>query len=305
MQWGGRCRSGFSKDKTIFCLLSPDPCKIMFNRITIIGLGLIGGSLGLAIKEKHLAKELIGVSRKPSTIRRALSLGVVDTATCDVQKGIKGSDFIVLTTPVISIIAIARLISASVSQGVIVTDAGSTKEDIVKNLEGIFPEAVHFVGSHPLAGSEKSGIIYANKDLFKGAYCILTKTAKTNPNALNKTSRFWNELGMKVEIMSSKRHDRIVSRLSHLPHAMAVALSSSCGKLDLHLAARGFQDTTRVSSGSPELWKDIFITNRNNIIRDIRILKKELSKIEMALEEKDDLRLLRLFKKAKIIRDSI
>lgn len=278
---------------------------IMFKRVTIIGLGLIGGSLGLAIKKQCLAKEVIGVSRRKSTINRALSLGIVDAATLDVKKGVKGSDLVILTTPVLKIIDIAKIISDTLSKGTILIDVGSTKKDIVKNIERILPGSVSFVGSHPLAGSEKSGIIYAGYDLFKGAYCVLTKTNQTNPGALVKVKKFWKKLGMDIRIMSPERHDRVISRLSHLPHAVAVGLSNTCGKGDLCLAAGGFKDATRIASGKPELWKDIFITNRKNIVSDIKILKKELSKIERALRRNSSSELLRLLKKAKNIRDSV
>lgn len=278
---------------------------MMFKRVTIIGLGLIGGSLGLAIKEKKLAKEIVGVSRRQGTIQQALSFGAVDSVTLDLKKGIKGSDLVVLTAPVLKIIDITRRISPHLEKGAIVIDAGSTKETIVKAIESILPDGVDFVGSHPLAGSERSGVIYSNKDLFKGSHCILTKTACTNPMALNKIKRFWNRLGMEAEIMSPARHDKVVSRLSHLPHAASAGLSNACSKVDLHLAAGGFKDATRIASGSPELWKDVFITNRKNIVRDIKLLKKELSKIEKALIKNDSRGLLRLLKKAKDIRDSV
>jgi len=277
----------------------------MFRRVTIIGLGLIGGSLGLAIKKKRLAKEVIGVSRRQATIRRALSLGVVDRVTLDLRKGIKDADLIILTAPVLTIIDIAGRIKGSIKKGAILTDAGSTKKDIVKKIEAILPAGVNFIGSHPIAGSEHSGVTYADKDLFKGEHCILTKTKCTNKKALNKVKRFWNELDMEVEVMSPEKHDSIVSGLSHLPHAASVALSNSCAKKDLHLAAGGFKDTTRIAAGSPQLWKDIFLTNKKNIIKDIRVLKKELLKIERALRNNNSSELLKLFKKAKDIRDSI
>jgi len=275
----------------------------MFNRVTIIGLGLIGGSLGLAIKEKRIAREVIGVSRRKSTIKRALSIKAVDCATLDVKKGVKGADLIIFATPVLKIISIAKTISDVLEEGVIVTDAGSTKERIVKDIESILPDGISFIGSHPLAGSEKSGVQYADKDLFKGAWCILTKSPRTDPKALKKIEKFWRRLGMKVKVTSPKRHDKIVSALSHLPHAVSVALTNACRGKDLHLAAGGFKDTTRIASGSPELWKDIFVTNKKNILRDISTLEKELSKIKAALKNNDSARLLRLFNRAKDTRD--
>lgn len=277
----------------------------LFNRVTIIGLGLIGGSLGLAIKKRRIAKEVIGVSRRRSTINKALSLGVVDAATLDLKKGVKESDFIILTAPVLKIIDIGKAILPFLKKDAILIDAGSTKKCIVKEIERVIPDGVDFVGSHPLAGSERSGVIYADKDLFKNSFCILTNTKNTNKKALGKVARFWNALGSKVEIMSPESHDKIISGLSHLPHAASVSLCNVSRKENLHLAAGGFRDTTRIASGSPELWKDIFITNRENISKDIRVLKKELSKVESALKKNNSLALLKLFKKAKTLRDNL
>ena len=277
----------------------------MFKRITIVGLGLIGGSLGFAIKRKRIAKEVVGVSRRRSTLRRALALGTVDSVTLDPEKGVRNSDLVILAAPVLTIINIARRISRHLKKGAVVIDAGSTKNDIVRKIEAILPRRVDFVGSHPVAGSEKQGVVNADKDLFKGAYCILTKSPRTNPKALARIKRFWKALGMKVEIMSPEKHDNVVSRLSHLPHAVSAALSNTCQKCDLKLAAGGFKDTTRIASGAPELWKDIFLTNKKNIARDIKLFKKELSKIEAALKKGKHAELLRLLKKAKAIRDSV
>ncbi len=277
----------------------------MFKRVTIIGLGLIGGSLALAIKKQRLAKKIVGVSKRRSTIRKALSSKIVDSATLDVKKGIKGSDLVILATSVLKIIDIAKKISPQLSKGAILTDAGSTKKEIVDEIEKILPRGVSFVGSHPLAGSEKTGIDHINGRLFKGAYCILTKAKKTDIKTLNKVKRFWKALGMKVETMSPERHDKLFSRLSHLPHVTAAALMNACGKKELRLAAGGLKDTTRIASSKPELWKDIFTTNRKNILDDICLLKKELSKIENALKKNDSTRLLSLLKKAKTVRDSM
>ena len=277
----------------------------MFKRITIIGLGLIGGSLGLAIRKQGLAKEVTGVSRRRTTIVRALSIGVADKVTLDAGKAVKGSDLIILCAPVLRIIDILKEISGSLDKGSIVTDVGSTKTEIVKKIESRLPEGVNFVGSHPLAGSEKSGVMHSDEGLFKGAYCVLAKTSKTRQTALNKVKKFWQRIGMKVEVMSPEKHDSVISRLSHLPHAVSVALCNSCSGHDLRLAAGGFKDTARIASGEPELWKDIFLTNRKNIARDIKALKNELSKIEKALAENNSGEMMKLLKKAKNIRDSI
>ena len=273
----------------------------MFNRVTIVGLGLIGGSLGLAIKEKRLAKEIVGVSRRKSTIDQAVKNRIVGFATLDLKDGVKNSDLVIITTPVFKIVDIAKKIAPFLKKGAIVTDTGSTKKYIVENIANNRLKDIDFIGSHPIAGSEKSGIKYADKDLFKEAYCILTEAK--NKKSLNKVKKFWIALGMKVIVMSADAHDRLLSNISHLPHAVAVSLVNAATQSGLNLAAGGFKDTTRIASGEPELWQDIFFTNRENLIRDIKILKKELSKIEQALKSNNSRNLLRLLKRAKSVRD--
>lgn len=277
----------------------------MFKKITIIGLGLIGGSLALAIKEKKLAKEITGVSRRKSTIDRAIKNKIVDFATLDLKSGVKDSDLVIISTPVLKIAEIAKSIAPFLRKGAILTDAGSTKRCVVKDIEKAKLKDIYFVGSHPIAGSEKSGIKYADKDLFKRACCILTKTKNTDPKAVAMLKKFWGGLGMRVVIMPPDTHDRLLSRISHLPHAVSVSLANSAGKDGLKFAAGGFKDTTRIASGEPELWKDIFFTNRDNLIKDIKILKKELLKIETALKSNNSRAILKLLSRAKSIRDSL
>ena len=247
----------------------------MFKRITIIGLGLIGGSLALAIKEKGMAKEIIGVSRRKSTIRKALKNRIVDFATIDLEDGVRNSDLVIIATPVFKIVSMTKLIAPFLKKGAILTDVGSTKRYIVQSIEKAGLEGIDFIGSHPIAGSEKSGIRSANKDLFKNAWCILTKSNYTNPKAIGKVKKFWEALGMKTAVMPPGMHDKLLSKISHLPHAAAVSIVNSVGKNHLNLAAGGFKDATRIASGEPELWRDVFLTNRENLIKDIRILKKE------------------------------
>ena len=277
----------------------------MFKKITIIGLGLIGGSLALAIREKKLAKEIIGVSRRKSTIDRAVENKIVDFATLNLKDGVKGSDLVIIATPVLRIPDIAKRLAPFLRKDAILTDAGSTKRYIVKNIEKIGFKGVNFAGSHPIAGSEKSGIKSANKDLFKGTCCVLTKTKNTNPKIIARLKKFWGGLGMRVKVMSPEAHDRLLSNISHLPHAASVSLANSAGKDGLKLAAGGFKDMTRIASGELELWKDIFFTNKDNLIKDIKVLKKELSKMQMVLKNSDESGLLKLLGNAKAIRDSL
>lgn len=276
---------------------------MMFKRITIIGLGLIGGSLALAIKERKLAKEVFGIARRKTTINQALRNKMVDFATLEPEKGVRDSDLIIIATPVFKIVDIAAQVLPFLKKGAILTDAGSTKGYILESIEKAGLEGVYFIGSHPIAGSEKSGIKSADKNLFKRMYCVLTKTENTNRKTLDKIKRFWGALGMKVIVMSPEKHDRLLSKISHLPHAVSVSLVNSVGIKEIDLAVGGFKDTTRIASGEPELWKDIFFTNKQNLLKDIRLFKNELSKIESALKSHSSGALLKLLKSAKIKRD--
>jgi len=275
----------------------------MFKRITIIGLGLIGGSLALAIKEKDIAKKVVGISKRKSTIDFAVKKKIVDFATVNLKDGVKDSDLVIITTPVFKIADIARALAPFLKDSAILTDAGSTKKYIVKNIESLKGKSLNFVGSHPIAGSEKSGVKCADKGLFKGGYCVLTKTKNTNLKSLGKVKKFWERLGMKTAVMSPKEHDRLLSKISHLPHAVAASLVNAAGIGSLYLAAGGFRDTTRIASGEPELWKDIFLTNKENLVKDIKIFRKELLKIEAALKSDNSRDLMRLLSRAKSIRD--
>lgn len=277
----------------------------MFKRVTIIGLGLIGGSLGLAIKEKKLARRVIGVSRRRSTIKRALSLKAASYVTLDVECSVKDSDFVILAAPVLEIIDIAKRIAPALKRGAILIDVGSTKKEVVEKIEEALPKGVYFIGAHPLAGSEHSGVKFSDKDLFKGSICIITKTNRTDRAALKKVKRFWEKIGMKVKVMNPKEHDKVISKLSHLPHAIASSLVNSCGPKHLALSSTGFRDTTRIASSPPGVWKDIFLTNRRNVLEDIRGFKEELSKIERAIDKGDSQALLKLLNKAKSIREGI
>ncbi len=277
----------------------------MFKRIAIIGLGLIGGSLGLAIKKQRLSKQVIGVSRKNSTLSKALKIGAVDRVTKNVVSAVKDSDLIIVATSVLRIPEIVRKISGDFKKGSIVIDVGSTKNFVVKEIEKDIPEDVNYVGCHPMAGSEKKGIDFARDDLFKGNHCILTRTKTTKKEALLKIKNFWERLGMKVAIMSPARHDRIISSLSHLPHAVSVTLMNALRDFDLELGSGGLRDTTRIAASDPEIWVDIFLTNKKNILSDIENFEKNLKVLKGALEKSDNFELFKFFARAKTKRQEM
>jgi len=273
----------------------------LFNKVAIIGVGLIGGSLALAIKRKRLANTLIGISRQRKTLILARKLRAVDVASQDLNI-IKDADLIILATPVHTILKIAKNISRLVKPGAIVSDVGSTKQEIVRHLSKLFP---NYVGSHPLTGSEKRGVINADARMFNGSLCILTPTVSTDKQSVIKISRLWNLLGARVVHLKPSLHDSVLSFVSHMPHLVAFSLVGSVPKKYLRFATSGFKDTTRIASSDAALWKDIFISNRKSLLKALGTFKHRLSEIESAISKKDAKGLEGILRKAKKTRDSL
>jgi prephenate dehydrogenase len=197
----------------------------------------------------------------------------------------------------------AELISPYLQKGCLLTDVGSSKEEIVRSIERILPTHIYFVGAHPLAGSEESGVSQAREDLFRGATCILTRTKKTNLAALKKISAFWKKIGCQIKILTPQKHDKIVALTSHLPHLAATQLVKTA-KGNLDFAASGFLDTTRIASSHAELWIDIFLTNKKYIIRAVNNYIKQLRLMRDLIAKEDTRRINAEFKKAKALRDA-
>ncbi|MCM8781697.1 MAG: prephenate dehydrogenase/arogenate dehydrogenase family protein [Candidatus Omnitrophica bacterium] len=278
-----------------------------FGKVAIIGVGLIGGSIALAIKKRHLAKEVVGIFRRVSTLKRALRYKAIDRGTLSIKDGVKDADLIILATPVSSIPKVARDVAKYTKKGAVITDVGSTKKWIVERIEKSLKasQSAWFVGSHPMAGSEHAGVEFARYDLLTGSPCIVTKTTKTGKRALDKVVGFWKGLDAKVKIMDPATHDRSISLISHLPHLVAFALAGIIPAKELSYAAEGFKDTTRVASSDPKLWADIFISNKKEVLRAVHLFEKYLKNITAALSKGDYMEMVKLLKKAKSIRDSI
>ncbi len=255
----------------------------LFNKVAVIGTGLIGGSLALFIKKNKLAAEVVGVSQHKTSLELALKMKAIDRGSLSLDI-IKGADLLILATPVDSIIASSRQIQKVAGKNCLVTDVGSTKLKIVAHLEKIF---ANYVGAHPLAGSEKRGIVNANANIFKGSLVILTPTAKTRGNALAKIKKLWIEAGAKLAFLSPEEHDRILSFTSHLPHAVAFSLINSVPLSLFKFASGGLKDTTRIAASSPLLWKGVFLTNKIALLKSINLFEKNLKKIKSAIKRGD------------------
>ncbi|OGW84370.1 MAG: hypothetical protein A2987_06815 [Omnitrophica bacterium RIFCSPLOWO2_01_FULL_45_10] len=277
-----------------------------FNNITIIGVGLIGGSIGLAIKKRRLSKDVIGVFRRGSTLRKALLHKAVDWGTMDMKEGVSDADLVILATPVASIPSVAGQVIKLAKEGAVITDVGSTKRWIVENVERHLrrgARAVYFVGSHPMAGSERTSVEFAKDNLFDKASCIVTKTKRTNTRALGAVINFWSSLGAKVTAMSPVEHDRVAAFISHLPHLVSFSLAGTVADKYISYGAEGFGDTTRVASSDPKLWADIFLTNKEEILRSCRLFERYIGGIEKALSRGDRSRIIKMLKTAKTKRD--
>jgi prephenate dehydrogenase len=267
----------------------------LFNKVAIIGTGLIGGSIALDIKRRKLANKIIGVSRRKNSLLLAKRLGAIDYGSREIDI-IKGADLVIMAAPVSAILNLAKPISKRLTRDCLVTDVGSTKKEIVAELEKVFP---YYVGSHPLAGSEKRGIVHACANIFKDSLCILTPTQNTDPKALSKIKKLWIQLGAKVKFLSPVEHDKILSFVSHLPHIIAFSLISSIPSGYLSFASCGLKDTTRIAASDSEIWKDVFFSNQKNVLKGIELFQKNLVKIESALRRNDKNLLTQILKKAK------
>ena len=270
-----------------------------------MGVGLIGGSIGKDLLERGLAREVVGIGRRSSTLRTAKQAGAVTTTTLSLERGVAGADLIIVCTPVGRIAEDVRRVAAACPSTALITDAGSTKAAIVADLEGSLPPETRFVGSHPLAGGEKSGPAAAIAGLYVDRTVVVTPTANTRPDDLRAVEDFWKSLGAKVVRMTPEEHDRVIAATSHLPHLAASALAACMKKDGQALVARGWLDTTRIAAGDPGLWKQILSVNRAHVLTALGRYEKVLSSLRDALERGDEAALEQILLEAKRTRDAL
>jgi prephenate dehydrogenase len=283
---------------------------VHFRKITIVGVGLLGGSLGLAIKKRRLANEVVGYVRRAASIAECKKAKAVDFCARDLREAVGGADLIVLCTPLAQMLPLLKKMLPAIKRGAIVTDVGSVKDSVVKELESVVAKTgAHFIGSHPMAGAEKTGVAAARVDLFANAVCVVTPTKRSNQAALRKIERFWKAVGARVMRLSPQMHDELVSRSSHLPHVAAATLANlvldpAHPKSQPLLCANGFRDTTRIASGSPEMWRDIALANRKNLGKALEKFIRDLNKIQRVLEKGDERAAENFFRQGKQRRDA-
>jgi prephenate dehydrogenase len=282
---------------------------VQFRKITIVGVGLLGGSVALAVRQRGLAAEIAGYVRRHKAVADCEKFGATDYATTDLLAAVSNADLVILGTPLAQMPALVSQFLPALKPGAMVTDVGSVKAGVVRQLESLIEKTgACFIGSHPMAGAEKTGLVAARANLFENAVCVLTPTKNSPPSAVRKLTRFWRALGARVLSMDAAQHDLLVSRSSHLPHVVAAALAGLVldpkqPKEQAALCATGFRDTTRIASGSPEMWRDIALANRKNLARSLEVFAAELNKFQAKLRAGDAAAIESFFTTAKSRRD--
>jgi len=258
-----------------------------FRQVTIVGVGLIGGSIGLAIKKKNLSERVTGVGHRRESINLALRIGAIDEGCLDLSSGVRQADLTIFGTAVSLIPELARKAMPFFKSGSLLTDVGSTKAQLCGEIRSFLRRDLEFVGCHPLAGSEKRGVKHAKADLFEEATCILTPPGGRKTAAAKRLKDFWESLGARVVFMSPEKHDRIAAEVSHLPHLIAGALVLYLSEEAEPYIASGFRDATRIARSDSLIWRDIFLTNRAETLAALERFERHLSRLRSILEKED------------------
>lgn len=284
---------------------------MIIKQLTVIGVGLIGGSFAMALRRAGVVGRIVGVDTDADNLAKALSLGIVDEIATDTLSGVSGADVVFVSVPVCAIAAVVRNISASLPPGCIVTDGGSVKTAVVSQCDALMPAGCRFVGGHPIAGTEHSGAGAAFPELFTGKRCVLTPGLSADLDAIATVSRLWTAAGAAVCSMDPGHHDRIFAEISHLPHAVAYALVHAVGTADvegenvLSYSAGGFRDFTRIASSDPAMWRDISLMNREAMLASIDGFSASLAELRRRIDCSDQAGLAEFFTTAKQFRDGI
>ena len=260
--------------------------------MTILGVGLIGASLAQSCRQRKLVKTIVGFGRNAANLKKAQEKHIIDSGSTDLKTAVKGSDLIVLCIPVGSLIERIREMVPFLQKGCIITDAGSVKGRLVEEIDALIPDSIYYVGAHPIAGGEQSGLEAARADLLTGAKCIITPTANTRTEALQRVTEFWTEVGMQTLPMDAHEHDTVFGALSHLPHVVAYALMNTVANVKtknhgdiLSMSGGGLKDITRIASSDPVMWRDICLENKRPVVKLIDQFQNALENIKSLIEQ--------------------
>ena len=284
----------------------------MFERIALIGIGLIGSSISHASRRAGLAKEIVGSARTPATVETALKLGLIETGYASAAEAAKGADLVILCVPVGLCGPITKEIAPNLAPGAILTDVGSVKGSIVRDMAPFVPQGVHFVPAHPIAGTEHSGPESGFAELYDGRWCILTPEPATDAAAVAKLKLFWERLGSKVEIMSAEHHDMVLAITSHVPHLIAYNIVNTAAHLErvtdsevIKFSAGGFRDFTRIAASDPTMWRDVFLNNKEAVLEMLGRFSEDLTALQRAIRFGDGETLFKLFTESRTVRRGI
>lgn len=284
----------------------------MFNRLALVGLGLIGSSIAWAAKRHGVVKEIVGTARSGETRARALELGFIDQAFESAGEAVEGADLVMICVPVRASASVAEEIGPHLAKGAIVSDVGSVKRSVIADVEPHIPEGCSFVAGHPIAGTEHSGPDSGFAELFEGRWCILTPGEKGAPKTVDKLQAFWEALGSQVEIMTPEHHDLVLAITSHIPHLIAYNIVGTVADLEsdtrsevIKYSASGFRDFTRIAASDPTMWRDVFLANKDAVLEMLGRFSEDLSGLQRAIRRGEGDKLFELFSRTRDIRRSI
>lgn len=284
----------------------------MFEKIALVGIGLIGSSLARVARRENLARHIAISTRSRATLERAEELDLGDSYSLDPKEAVEGADLVIVSVPVGASGAVAEEIAPALKKGAILTDVGSTKASVIAQMQPFVPEGVHFIPGHPLAGTEKSGPDAGFADLFRNRWCIFTPLPDTDPDALEKLSEFWRRCGSNVDTMDPQHHDMTLAIVSHLPHIIAYNIVGTADDLEsvtktevIKYSASGFRDFTRLAASDPTMWRDVCLHNRDAILEMLARFSEDLASLQRAIRWGDGEKLFDLFTRTRAIRRSI
>jgi cyclohexadieny/prephenate dehydrogenase len=288
----------------------PEP---LFKRLALLGIGLIGSSVArIARERKDLAGEVVANARTKATLDRVMELGIADRVELDPAKAVAGADCVMLCAPVGAYAALAETIAPHLAPGCILTDVGSTKQSVIRDVGPLVPDGVHFVPAHPLAGTEYSGPDAGFSTLFQGRWCLLTPPAGTDPAAIEAVTELWRRCGSMIEVMEPAHHDRVLAIVSHLPHLLAFTICGTADDLEgesrqqvLQFAASGFRDFTRIAASDPEMWRDVFLNNREALLEMLARFMEDAQAMARAVRWGDPSYIEDKIRRGRVIRRSL
>ena len=284
----------------------------LFERVALIGIGLIGSSLARALRRDSPETKLVACARRTETLAAVRRLEIADDTTHDPAKAVEGADLVVVATPLSAYAEIGERIAPALKDGAIVTDVGSVKQAVIRDLGPHIPRGVHFVPGHPVAGTEHSGPESGFAELFRDRWCILTPPPETAPEAAARVGRMWEDCGMRVVTMSADHHDKVLAMTSHLPHLIAYTIVGTATSLEeslksevIEFSASGFRDFTRIAASDPVMWRDIFLNNREAVLEIVQRFTEDLTALQRAIRWGEGDKLQELFTRTRAIRRSI